>query len=152
VSGKSGILNHLLNNWQISQLSTFASAPPALATITVSGTPFPGAAFNGSLNGLGASNRVPFWPVNNIDIDQIMRVDARVTRTFGISERFKLQLNFEAFNVSNSPYYTTVLTQAFTASNGILTPIQRFGEGSATGGFPDGTNARRLQAGLRLLW
>jgi hypothetical protein len=33
-----------------------------------------------------------------------------------------------------------------------LTTASGFGAGSATGGFPDGTNARRLQIGVRLLW
>src|SRR5262249_640194 len=34
--GQTGILRHFLNRWQISQVSTFASAPPATATVTVS--------------------------------------------------------------------------------------------------------------------
>ncbi|MFN0104240.1 MAG: carboxypeptidase regulatory-like domain-containing protein [Bryobacteraceae bacterium] len=144
--------SRLLNNWQISQISTLASTPFATGTITVSGTPFAGAAFNGSLNGLGGSNRVPFWPLNNTDIDSIVRLDARVTRIVGITERVKLHLNLEAFNAFNHQYFTNVLTQAYTAANGVLTPLSRFGEGSATGGFPDGTNARRLQVSMRLLW
>jgi hypothetical protein len=142
----------LLNNWQLSQISTFASTPFATGTVTVSGAPFAGAAFNGTLNGLGGSNRVPFWPVNNTSIDKVARVDARLTRVIGISERVKLHLNMEAFNLFNHTYFTNVLTQAYTAANGVLTPQPRFGQGSATGGFPDGTNARRLQASMRLLW
>jgi outer membrane receptor protein involved in Fe transport len=148
----SGWRSHLLNNWQMSQISTVASAPFATGTVTVSGSPFAGAAFNGTLNGLGGSNRVPFWPLNNTEIDGVARVDARLTRVIGLTERIKLHLNVEAFNVFNNTYFTSVLTQAYTATNGVLTPLPRFGEGSATGGFPDGTNARRLQASLRLLW
>jgi hypothetical protein len=144
--------NSLLNNWQISQITTLASTPFATGTVTVSGTPFAGAAFNGTLNGLGGSNRVPFWPVNNTPIDSIARVDARLTRLIALSERFKLHLNMEAFNLFNHTYFTGVLTQAYTAANGVLTPVPRFGDGAFTGGFPDGTNARRLQASLRLLW
>jgi outer membrane receptor protein involved in Fe transport len=145
-------LSRLLNNWQLSQLSTFASTPFTTATITVSGAPFAGAAFNGSLNGLGGSNRVPFWPVNSLDIDSIARVDARLSRLIPLSERIKLSFNFEAFNVFNHTYFTNVLTQAYTAANGVLSPVPRLGEGSATGGFPDGTNARRLQVSVRVLW
>jgi hypothetical protein len=150
--GRSGILSAILNNWQLSQISTFAAAPPATGVIIVSGAPFAGAAFNGSLNGLGGSSRVPFFPVNSLEIDSIARVDARVTRIIPFNERFKLELNFEGFNVFNNTYYTSVLTQAFTAVNGVLTPNPRFGEGSATGGFPDGTNARRLQVSARFVW
>src|SRR5262249_43735582 len=129
---------------------TFASAPPATATVTVSGTPFPGAAFNGTLNGLGGSNRVPFWPINNLDIDRIARIDARLAKIIPLNERLQLQLHVEGFNVLNHTYFTSVLTQAYSASGGVLTPLPRLGEGSATGGFPDGTNARRLQVGARL--
>jgi hypothetical protein len=141
-----------MNNWQISQITTLASTPFTTGTVTVSGAPFAGAAFNGSLNGLGGSTRVPFWPLNTTPIDKIARADARLTRIIPIGERFKLHLNMEAFNLFNNTYFTNVLTQAYTAANGVLTPVPRFGEGSATGGFPDGTNARRLQASLRLLW
>jgi hypothetical protein len=152
VTTKHGIVSHLLNNWQLSQISTFASSPFATGTITVSGAPFSGAAFNGSLNGLGGSNRVPFWPLNNTRIDRVVRVDGRITRIIGISERFRLHLNLEAFNILNHTYFTNIFTQAYTAVNGVLTPQPRFGEGSATGGFPDGTNARRLQVSIRLIW
>jgi hypothetical protein len=150
--GQTGILRHLVNHWQLSQVSTFASAPAATATVTVSGTPFAGAAFNTTLNGLGGANRVPFWPVNSLNIDQIARIDARLTRIIPLTERIGLQLSFEGFNVLNHTYFTNVLTQAYTANNGILTPIPRLGEGSATGGFPDGTNARRLQVSARVSW
>ncbi len=150
--GVPGILSAIVNNWQLSQVSTFATAPPATGTVVVSGAPFAGAAFNGSLNGLGGSSRVPFFPVNSLAIDSIARVDARLTRIIPINDRFKLELNFEGFNVFNNTYYTNVLTQAFTAVNGVLTPNARFGEGSATGGFPDGTNARRLQVSARFVW
>ena len=152
VTTTNRIMSLLLNNWQLSQVSTFASAPPATAVVTISGAPFAGAAFNGSLNGLGGSTRVPFWPVNNIDIDRIAKVDARLTRIVKISERIALHLNMEAFNILNHTYFTNVLTQAYTATNGVLSPQPRFGQGSATGGFPDGTNARRLQVSMRVLW
>jgi hypothetical protein len=152
VAADRGVWSRLFNNWQLSQISTFASTPFATATITVSGAPFAGAAFNGTLNGLGGSNRVPFWPVNNISMDNVARVDARLTRVIGIAESIKLHLNMEAFNLFNHTYFTNVFTQAYTAANGVLTPQPRFGQGSATGGFPDGTNARRLQASIRLLW
>ena len=60
----------LVKGWQLSQITTLASAQPATATIFISGAPFSGAAFNTSLNGFGGSNRVPFLPFNSLDIDQ----------------------------------------------------------------------------------
>jgi len=99
----AGILRHRLGNWQSSQLFTFSSAPPTTGTIVVGGTPFPGAAFNGSLNGFGGSTRVPFRPVNSLDLDQFVRVDARITKIISIRDYIRLHLNFEGFNVFNHP-------------------------------------------------
>ncbi len=143
---------YLLNNWQLSQITTFASAFSATPTIRVTGAPFPGAAFNGSLNGFGGSSRVPFLPAASLDIDQIYRTDARLTKILPISERFKISLNFEAFNVFHHVSNTSVNGEAFSALNGVLTPTPRLGEGAASQGFPDGTNARRAQVSLRIVF
>jgi hypothetical protein len=152
VRWNSGWKKWLLNNWQLSEIATFASAQPATPTIFVSGTPFSGAAFTSTLNGFGASSRVPFLPAASLDIDQIARVDARVTKVLPFTERCQLQLSFEAFNVMNHVSYTSVNGQAFQAANGVLTPTPRLGEGSASQGFPDGTNARRAQLSVRFLF
>jgi hypothetical protein len=141
-----------VHNWQLSVLTTLASTHPATATILVAGTPFPGAAFNTSLNGLGGSNRVPFYPLNSLDIDRIYITDARISKILPFRERYRLFLNFEVFNVTNTPSNTSIFTQAFTASNLVLTPTPGLGVGNASGASPDGTNARRAQVGLRLLF
>jgi hypothetical protein len=142
----------LLNHWQLSQISIFASAPPATAVVNVIGAPFAGAAFNTTLNGFGGSTRVPFLPVNSLALDPVYRTDARLTRTVRMNDRFQLHLMFEGFNIFNHTYATSVITRAYDASGGVLTPAPRLGAASATGGFPDGTNARRAQAGVRVVW
>ncbi|MCU1232496.1 MAG: hypothetical protein JWP63_463 [Candidatus Solibacter sp.] len=149
---KDGIGRYLLNNWQISQLSTFGSGFPAMALVSISGTPFAGAAYNTTMNGFGGSTRVPFWPLNNLLTDPIIRTDARITKVLPIRERLRFQVSFEAFNVFNHTYSTSVITRAYNVANGVLTPSPRLGAGSASGGFPDGTNARRAQVVLRALW
>ncbi len=60
-------------------------------------------------------------------------------------------LIFEAFNVSNTWSPTSLFSQAYTATKGVLqaTPTA-FGYGSADGGFPDGTQARRMQISARV--
>ena len=143
---------YLANGWQLSGILTLASTQPATPTIFVSGNPFAGAAFTGSLNGFGGSSRVPFIPAASMPIDQIHRLDSRLTKVLAFTERYSLQLNFEAFNVFNHVSDTAVNTQAFTAANGVLTPTPRLGEGSQSQGFPDGTNARRAQVGLRFVF
>jgi hypothetical protein len=127
-----------------------ASSQPATATMFISGAPFAGAAFNTSLNGLGGSNRVPFLPINSLDIDKVFRVDARLTKVLPFSERIQGYINFEAFNVFNTQYNTFVLTEAYRVANGVLTPSSGLGNGNQSQGFPDGTNARRAQVSLRI--
>jgi hypothetical protein len=140
----------LLNRWRISQISIFASAQPATPIVLVSGVPFPGAAFNSTLNGFGGSARVPFLPPASLDIGRVARTDARLTKLVRVSDAVNLHLNFEVFNVFNHSAITAVNTVAYEARNSVLRPLPRLGEGVESQGYPDGTNARRAQVSLRL--
>lgn len=142
----------IVDNWLVSGLFTFATQPYNTPTIFVSGTPFAGSAFNNTLNGLGGSNRVPFEDRSSLRVDNINRLDARVTKILPLNERMQVQLSLEAFNVTNSPYDTNVQSQAYQASGGVLRPTPRLGEGSQSAGFPDGTNARRAQFSARFVF
>jgi len=65
--------------------------------------------------------------------------------------RVHLDLNCEVFNVSNSWSPAAMTTREYTEAKGVLTLTPgAFGVGSADGGFPDGTQARRLQVSARL--
>ena len=81
-----------------------------------------------------------------------MRLDSRLTKILALTERYQLFLNFEAFNVFNHVANTSVNGQAFQATNGVLSVTPRLGEGSASQGFPDGTNARRAQFSVRFVF
>lgn len=142
----------IVDNWLVSGIYTFATQPYNTPTVFVSGAPFAGSAFNNTLNGLGGSNRVPFQSRSSLRVDNINRLDARVTKVLPFTERMQVQLSFEAFNVTNSQYDTNVLSQAFQASGGILRPTARLGEGNQSAGFPDGTNARRAQFSARFVF
>jgi hypothetical protein len=151
----STVARYLINGWQLSQITTLGSSQPTTAIVRVVSSPFAGAAFTNTLNGFGGSNRVPFLPWNSLDIDTIHRVDARITRELPFSERFRLYLNFEAFNVFNTISNTFVNTEAYNTSAAnslILVPTPRLGEGNSSQGFPDGTNARRAQVSLRFVF
>ena len=148
----AGLARVLGTGWRLSQISTFASTQPATPTILVSGVPFPGAAFNSTINGFGGSPRVPFYPASSLPIDQIIRTDARLTKIFALSDRHELHLNFEAFNVFNHVANTAINTVAFEAKNLVLRPVPNFGQGVASQGYPDGTNARRAQVSARFIW
>ena len=152
----STFARYLVNGWGISGIATIASASPVTPTITFSGSTssqFSGVnlAFS-TLNGSGGFNRVPFLPVGSLDVDQIHRVDARLERQLPFNERVKGKLIFEAFNLFNMRYNTGISTQAYTAAAGVLTPVATLGQGTASQGFPDGTNARRAQVAFRVVF
>lgn len=143
---------YVVNDWQLSILGTFASAFGTTPTVNGAGIVIPGlpAAFTASLNGLAGDNRVPFLPRNFLDIDQVRRVDARISKLFRLGDRRVFTFNFEGFNVFNTPADTARRNQRFNVTGGnILVPVANYAEGIASAGFPDGTNVRRLQLSLR---
>jgi hypothetical protein len=149
------LARYLLNNWQLSQVTTLQSAQPVNSTITASGNAFTGALVSGSLNGCGCGfGRVPFQPVSNLNLQQIYKVDARLAKKLPISERVTGYLQFEAFNVFNTPYDTSVRTAEYSlnTATSTLSYIPSYGTGSSTASSPDGTNARRAQVSLRILF
>ena len=143
---------YLVNGWQLSGIVTLSSAQPLTPTLRVSGSPFSGAAFNTTLNGFGGSNRVPFLPFSMLDLDQTYRLDARIARELPFTERVKGYLQFEAFNVTNTVTNTFRLTERYSASGGVISPTANYGSPTQSQGFPDGTNARRAQVSLRLVF
>jgi hypothetical protein len=149
----SKLARYLINDWQLSQVTTLQSSRPTNSTLTVSGNAFTGALVSGSLNGLGGGfGRVPFQPVSNLDLDRIYRVDARLAKKLPFSERVTGYLQFEAFNLFNTPYDTSRRTDEYSlnTTTGVLSYIASYGTGSSTATSPDGTNARRAQVALRV--
>jgi hypothetical protein len=142
----------LVNGWQLSGILTLASAQPLTPTMRVSGLPFSGALSSSTLNGFGGSNRVPFLPFSILDIDQITRLDARIARELPFGERVRGYLQFEAFNVTNTVSNTFRLTEAYNSSGNVIKPTATYGNPTQSQGFPDGTNARRAQVSLRLVF
>jgi hypothetical protein len=127
-------------------------------------------AFTGSLDGLGGDSRVPWLPNNPLQIDPITRFDTRLAKSFRIREKMSLSLLFEVFNLTNTVSTTSVSSGGFTAANTGTATAPNFvvapcasatatvcapttpGLRTATAGFPDGTNARRAEAGLRFVF
>ncbi len=160
---------YLVNGWQLSVVNINASAQPLTPNIRVQngltaadlGTTL-GQLSTSSLNGLGGSNRVPFESTSFLDIGPLFRTDARISKLFPIGERVKVNLLFEAFNVFNHTIISGSgprVTQQFTsirqtsgALNGkvALVPNSAFNSILQTQISPDGTTARRAQAGLRI--
>jgi outer membrane receptor protein involved in Fe transport len=143
---------HIINGWQISMLGTFASPQYVTPSMLVSGAQFPGQAFNNTLNGFGGSNQVPFLSRQSIPVDSIQRVDSRLTKIFYLPRETQAHFNFEVFNTFNRVSNTVVNSTAFQAVAGVIRPVAGLGVGTASGGFPDGTNARRAQISLRVIF
>ena len=84
--------------------------------------------------------------------DQIYRVDARLSKRLPFTERVNLYMQFEAFNVFNTPYDTGRRTDKYSLNiaTSTLSYISSYGSGSSTASSPDGTTARRAAASIRL--
>lgn len=142
---------YFVNNWQLSSITTLNSRRPyGSPTISLKDTPVTGMFSNFSINGSGLSGRVPFWAVDSVYQPASYRTDARISKILPFGERYKLALNFEAFNISNSWSPTAMSTQAFTETKGVLTLTPTaYGIGTSDALNPDGTEARRLQVSAR---
>jgi len=149
--GSGVVSKYLVNNWQLSSITTVNGRRPyGSPTVRLNDTPVQGMFSNFSLNGSGLSGRVPFWAVSSVYQPAMVRSDARISKILPFGERYKLALSFEAFNLSNSWSPTSMSTQAFTESKGILTLTpSAYNQGLSDAASPDGTLARRLQVSAR---
>jgi hypothetical protein len=74
----------------------------------------------------------------------------RLSREIPITERVRARLMFEAYNILNNQYNTSLNTLAYVATGGILRPVSGVGTGNGADGYPWGDNARHLQVALRI--
>jgi len=150
-SRNDGIYKYLVNNWQFASITTLNSSRPyGSPTISLKDTPVTGMFSTFSINGSGLSGRVPFWSVDSVWQPARYQSDLRVSKLIPIGENYKLFLNFEVFNLSNSWSPTSMSTQAFTETKGILTLTPAaYGVGTNDIAAPDGTEARRMQLSAR---
>ena len=147
---------YVVNNWQLSSLTTINSSRPYTSpTISLRDTPVTGMFSNFSINGSGLGGRVPFLPVNNIYQPALYKEDVRLSKIlpFGEDGRYKVLFNFEAFNISNSWAPTSLSSQQYVESKGVLTLTPgAYNVGLGDAASPDGTEARRMQLSLRFIW
>jgi len=160
-------MKEAVNGWQLGPIFTYATPQYVDSTLTVSSSdprlyvPTP------TLSGIGAEapggTRVPFLPTANLPLGHTVQLDGRLTKTFPIHEGQSIQLSFEAINALNHIRDTGVVQLAYkstwntTTQTGTLTQqavggATGLGAGTASAGFPDGTNARRAQASMRFIF
>jgi hypothetical protein len=142
---------YVVNNWQLSAITTMQSGRPYTAQVNVLDTPVPGMFSNFSLNGSGLGGRVPFLPVSSLYTPPSYKSDVRISKIVPFGDtKHKLYFNFEVFNVSNTIADTSINTEMYDEAKGVLTlQPTKFGQGTGSSGFPDGTQARRAQVSAR---
>jgi hypothetical protein len=158
----------LLRVFHISAVETAESGRPVAEFISVGSIPFlgpDGITYNG-FGGIrvqgttGDRNLLPSVPRNSLSAPANYKLDLRVAREFGITERARAEVLAEAFNLFNRSNYngfnTTIYNAAATTAATplsqpiLLTPATGFLAPNNDASPPDGTNARRLQLSLRL--
>jgi hypothetical protein len=173
MGGNGAFAKYVVNGWQLSGVTTFASSQPITPTISGS-LSVPSGASNAalrallgfssvyssySINGLGGSSRVPFESTSALNVGAIYRTDARLSKMFPVTERVNVMLGFEAFNIFNhlipsgrdsGQYTVSIPTSGPNYGYGVLTPRSSYGALTATQITPDGTTARRAQAVIRI--
>ncbi|MDQ6705771.1 MAG: hypothetical protein M3Z85_07385, partial [Acidobacteriota bacterium] len=151
----------LINNWQLADITTISTGPPVTETLGITaglnaaqlsaaGLPANFAFTGGTINGFGGSNRVPFLGLGTLRLPNTYRTDVRLTKVLPFSERFRASLNFEVFNLTNTITYTGITNRGYTANGFNISPAPGLGTPTASSGIPDGTNARRAQASIRI--
>ena len=155
-------LRYLLHGYAFSSIVTIATGQPVTGTISgnpagaIAGGPTGGAVNN---SGTATGGRSPGLPRNLYTGPGMGDVDMRISREFTFTERVKLSLLGEAFNVFNHTNVFTVNTQQYTYTgpgtgvctghaNGCLVPVTSFLTPSATNNNLFG--ARQLQISGRL--
>src|SRR5207245_7274738 len=114
----------LLSGYQLSTITQLQSGRPY--SIVAGGDP------NG--DGNTRTDRVPYVGRNTLDGPGFIGVDMRFTRDIGITERARLRLMFEAFNLLNHPNFSNILNAQYNYSNAtrVFTPAAGFGTPTAT--------------------
>jgi hypothetical protein len=157
MSNDTKFAKYVVNGWQLAVINVAATTQPVAPTVVSSGSFTPtGGLRSGSLNGLGAGMRVPFESLSKVKIGPLNRMDARLSKSFPITERFNVALGFEAFNVFNHTIVSGKDTGEYSVStvsagHYLLTPrTSTFNTVTATQVTPDGTTARRAQGVIRI--
>jgi len=150
----------LVNNWQLANITTIGTGQPLTESISVTNTLTAAQitalglpsnlAFTNTLNGFGGSSQVPFLGINTLRLPNSYKTDVRLSKLLPFTERFRGTLNFEVFNLTNTPTITGLVTRGYTASGLNIMPAPGLGTPTASSGFPDGTSARRAQVSVRL--
>jgi len=111
------LLGHLFNDWQFSSVVNYGSGRPINAT--VSGDP--------NQDGNDLNDRLPGYTRNAFTGPDYATTDLRVTRKLRLTDRYKLNLVAESFNLLNRDNQHVAIT-----SNGLVANATTFVQSSVT--------------------
>ncbi len=137
-------LRMFFNGFQLSSILTLADGRPYSPLI--SGNPTPSGVSSGIL-GAGGDSRVAFVGRNIYVNPGLATVDLRVARELKFSERLRLQLIAESFNLLNRVNISSINTTQYNIRGSVLFPNTAFQSISATG--TNLTRERQWQLGAR---
>lgn len=155
---KTGLLAYLANDWEVSPSYALQSGLPY--NITTSGTPSGG--IGSGINGSNGTFRVPGIARNAYSQPKTNVLDLRISKRFAITERAKLELLGESFNLVNHQNVTAVNTLGYTLGAGSTgntltfntSPanplVSQFGAVSQTNSSNFQFAPRQIQVGARL--
>ncbi|HZQ51506.1 MAG TPA: carboxypeptidase regulatory-like domain-containing protein [Bryobacteraceae bacterium] len=128
--GANPVLRAIANGWEISTLANVQSGRPYTSTIG-------GSAADLNNDGNLRDDRTPYQGRNALRGPNFMTDDVRLSRFFPLgSERVRLQLIGEAFNVTNRVNFTSLRTTQYNFTGAAFVPVSTFftpAPGSATG-------------------
>ena len=108
--------------------------------------------YPGSLNWIGRLGPNALPRRRRLRTGSLHTWDMRVSRDINFTSRFKATVLIEGFNILNNQYITGVNDVTYTATAGVLKPVAGAGDGNAAQGYPQGTNARSMQAAFRVVF
>jgi hypothetical protein len=114
------MLGKLFNDWKASSVINYGSGRPVNAT--VSGDP--------NQDGNDLNDRLPGYSRNGFTGPDYMTVDMRLGKMFRITERYKINLSADAFNLFNRDNQRVAIT-----SNGLVTSASTFVQSYVTAGI-----------------
>jgi len=119
------VLRAIFSDYSISPIVTISSGYPFSAfvsgnvpnSLAAQGAIVSGGTGTGII-GSGGTNRFPFLSRNSVNMGAIKNVDVRLSRQFSLTERFKIQLLGEVFNLFNRQQPNGVNTTAYGVTGG----------------------------------
>jgi hypothetical protein len=148
-----------LKGFALSGIATLASPQNETPIVWVSGQEFSAInmVYPTSLNGWGGWSRMTTQPIGSLKLSPQRTLNARLSRTFQVSDKVKAMVLFEAFNALNNQFTTAVNTVSYIAAatqppsgavngptTGVIKPVSGVGTPIA------GSAARSGQIGLRV--